>query len=387
MEDKIISITEQQHSGPHTPFAELMRLTENCMNELSQHQPERFNVSASQLEIASCEMLRQVCGLPEVYGYAPEDVRLISGKHFPDITIGKQYGVEVKSTESKSWSSTGSSIMESSRLPGVEEIYILFGRNLKELAEFRCRPYASVMKDISVTHSPRYDIDMTLPDSGEPTIFEKMGLDYEDFRKRKDRIALVRQYYRMVNQDRKSMPWWLEGQASASRMSIRLLADMPMADKFEIRKQIFILYPRIIHDNRLYKDAALWLCSFHFIATHNFRDSFTAGGKGYALQIDNGNPAPLAEHVCAMICTLLNDNMPSRIKATLDAYERHEQDDFLMSLQELNPQIVAQGNFYQNWVDSIPNVDQIKVGNFTLHQLLTDVSLNHNVKLLKKIRH
>lgn len=55
-------------------------------------------------------------------------IELISGQKFPDIIANKFYGVEVKTTKSNQWKSTGSSVAEGTRKEGVERIFMLFGK-------------------------------------------------------------------------------------------------------------------------------------------------------------------------------------------------------------------------------------------------------------------
>jgi len=71
-------------------------------------------------------------------------IELVSGQKFPDIVAyinqNKAFGVEVKTTKQKKWKSTGSSIFEGTRVPNVENIYLLFGKGcvsfqLKAMAE------------------------------------------------------------------------------------------------------------------------------------------------------------------------------------------------------------------------------------------------------------
>src|SRR3989344_136159 len=47
---------------------------------------------------------------------------------FPDILAGRYFGAEVKMTTNDHWTSTGNSILESSRVPDVQKIYIIFGK-------------------------------------------------------------------------------------------------------------------------------------------------------------------------------------------------------------------------------------------------------------------
>lgn len=54
-------------------------------------------------------------------------ISLVSGASFPDIIANRFYGVEVKSTIKNHWKSIGSSILESTRDPHVERIYLTFG--------------------------------------------------------------------------------------------------------------------------------------------------------------------------------------------------------------------------------------------------------------------
>ena len=100
-------------------------------------------------------------------------IEKISGQKFPDIVAAKLYGVEVKSTKENHWTSTGSSILESSRVADVERIFMTFGKLGGNPIAFRSRPYEECLSGIAVTHMPRYLIDMRL-NQGE-TIFDKMG--------------------------------------------------------------------------------------------------------------------------------------------------------------------------------------------------------------------
>jgi len=52
---------------------------------------------------------------------------------FPDVIINTPYGnwgIEVKSSKSKNWETLGGSINESTKVSGLNEIFILFGKNI-----------------------------------------------------------------------------------------------------------------------------------------------------------------------------------------------------------------------------------------------------------------
>lgn len=74
-------------------------------------------------------------------------------------------------------------------------------------AEFKCRPYDQVLSGITVTHSPRYLIDMMLKEGD--SIFDKMGTTYDELRTSPHSISQVRSYYREKTNPNKEMPWWL----------------------------------------------------------------------------------------------------------------------------------------------------------------------------------
>lgn len=131
-------------------------------------------------------------------------IQLVSGASFPDIVANNFYGVEVKSTNKNHWKSIGSSILESTRNQCVERIFLTFGK-LGKPVTFKSRPYEECLSGISVTHYPRYQIDMEL--SHGETIFDKMGIDYDVLRKMDNPVTPVSQYYRQQLKPGEGL-WW-----------------------------------------------------------------------------------------------------------------------------------------------------------------------------------
>ena len=165
-------------------FQQLIDSVLVTLNERAAKETKIFKgMSPSDLEVEVFRAIQDACG--EGSFFQKDEVRLVSGMRFPDILVGRNFGVEVKSTNKDHWTSTGSSIVESTRDKDVECIYLLFGKLGGDIPEFRCRPYPDVLSEVAVTHSPRYRIDMTLG-AGE-TIFDKMGVSYEDLRSSKTR--------------------------------------------------------------------------------------------------------------------------------------------------------------------------------------------------------
>lgn len=276
-DENIIAIHRKDIVLANEAFSALMRKTESAMNEKAKQHLELRKASASDLEKISCETIKEVCvDTP----FNPNEIKLISGAKFPDIVAEQFYGVEVKSTIKDHWCSTGSSILETTRVKSVENIYMLFGKLGGSPAEFKCRPYQDVLYEIAVTHSPRYLIDMNLA-KGE-SIFDKMGTTYDKLRTSNDSIGEVKSYYanKAKSEGKTAMPWWLGGGGSeddTSPMNLHFWKDVETQDKKELVAKLFLLFPEVICSQ--YKRAVLWLCATYGIINSNMRDSFSAGGQ------------------------------------------------------------------------------------------------------------
>ncbi len=205
-------------------------------------------------------------------------IQLVSGASFPDIVANKYYGVEVKSTEKDHWTSIGSSILESTRNQEVERIYLTFGK-LGKPVQFLSRPYEACLSGIAVTHYPRYQIDMRLKE-GE-TIFDKMGIPYDELRKMDNPVAPVSKYYKAKLKPGESL-WWATGQTeSIVPPTIKLWSALTHEEKERLIVQGYSLFPELfnVRSAKKYNRYALWLASQKAIVNTNIRDGFSAGGK------------------------------------------------------------------------------------------------------------
>lgn len=206
-------------------------------------------------------------------------IELISNQRFPDIVAAKYYGVEVKTSKGKNWTSTGSSIVESTRIKDVERIYMLFGK-LSDPVEFKAKPYEECLSDIVVTHSPRYKIDMDLP--REETIFHKMNVDYDTFRKSDSSIQTVKNYYKSKLKPGQEL-WWIDTE-DIEEQSVSPIVRMWNTLNVEERKMLqvkgFAWFPEIFSSSPTkFNRFALWLITQQGVLTTSLRDVFTAGGK------------------------------------------------------------------------------------------------------------
>jgi len=205
-------------------------------------------------------------------------IELISGQKFPDIIANKFYGVEVKTTKQNHWTTTGNSVLESTRVDGIERIYMLFGKMVNPI-EFKCRPYEDCLSDVVVTHSPRYLINMNLQ-IGQ-TIFDKLEIPYDTLRNFPNPLKSITDYYKQFLKPGEEV-WWLDQEEPKSTgLIIKLWNNLPIETKKHYMLKSMILFPEIFSNrtdkfNRL----AVWLVNSEGIVCPNIRDVFTAGGQG-----------------------------------------------------------------------------------------------------------
>lgn len=201
-------------------------------------------------------------------------IEKVSGQRFPDIVAAKLYGVEVKSTKENHWTSTGSSILETTRVSGVERIYMTFGKLGGRPIEFLSKPYEECLYGIAVTHMPRYLINMQLK-AGE-TIFDKMGVPYDQLRKMENPIAPVAKYYRSMLKEGERLWWTSDSSEETVSATIRLWKKLPAKEKHFHTIYGCVNYPEVFGGN--YDRYALWLTSQGIVDPH-IRDQFSAGGQ------------------------------------------------------------------------------------------------------------
>lgn len=347
-EKNIIAIRKEDVIAADSAFSYLMKKTEDNLNEKARRNIQEYkSLTASQLENVSLTTIQECCeGTPFRY----EEIKLISGLRFPDIIAERYYGVEVKSTNKNHWTSTGSSIVETTRDKDVESIYMLFGKLGGTPAEFKCRPYQDVLYEIAVTHSPRYLIDMELK-SGE-TIFDKMSVGYDDLRTSSDSISKVKRYYKSkAEANGNQMPWWISSDDEATvGMNIRLWKDLSANEKADLVAQIIVLFPEVVSGK--YGKAALWLAGTKGIVCTNIRDLFSAGGK---VRIVDGKT--------------LKYPLPKVVKTLRDKFDRirsllRKDSPILDYIHEYNPTLLY-GNSYEFWLSEItkelPNMKEVTI--------------------------
>jgi len=202
-----------------------------------------------------------------------------TGAHaFPDVVANKYFGVEVKMTANDHWTSTGNSVLESSRIEDVERIYIMFGKFGGKL-DIRYRLYQECLPEVSVTHSPRYRINMNLP-LGK-SIFDKIGIDYDTLRKDANTIQIIKEYYRAQLKEGEEL-WWIDQGEDDKGVSpiIKPFRSLSDKEKENFIVEAMILFPEMFgNSSTKFERAAAYLIAEYNAVSANLRDLFTAGGQ------------------------------------------------------------------------------------------------------------
>lgn len=264
-------IVSANSKPPLALFKDLMSRTDQFLNADALKRPQYYSTRAGSALEDDVKSALEECAKGTPF---ENTIEKISGQKFPDIVAAKFYGVEVKSTKDNHWTSTGSSILETTRLSDVERIYMTFGKLGGNPIEFLSKPYESCLCGIAVTHMPRYLIDMRLK-KGE-TIFEKMGIPYDKLRKMDNPIAHVSKHYRSKLKPGESL-WWAGDSCDESvSATIRLWKNLSHDEKRLYTVYGCVNFPEIFGGD--YGKYALWLTSQGIVNPH-IRDQFSSGGQ------------------------------------------------------------------------------------------------------------
>lgn len=205
------------------------------------------------------------------------EIQYTQGSHtFPDIVYsfddGSSYGIEVKSIRSKGekWTTNGNSILSSTgRI--TNETYIVFFKITSKEVLVRGKRYEDSVKDVVVTHSPRYSIDLDIPQ--EQSFFKESGIEYGTIKKSTNPIKEITDHFRSKGYK----AWWLTDSTPAAVKSWR---DLSLTKQEQIIVQAFAYFPEIFGKGQnKYHKLSQWLVTEHSIVDASLRDRFSAGGK------------------------------------------------------------------------------------------------------------
>lgn len=269
-------IVSENTEAPIMRFSRVLEKSASLLKSEAKRDAEKYFQSAgTKLESLVLEALNACAKGTEFDG----SIRLASGQKFPDIVLeAGGMGVEVKSTTQNHWVTTGNSVLESTRVPDIKKVFLMFGK-LADPIDFKVRPYEECLKEVLVTHYPRYQIDMNL--KGGETIFDKIGKSYEEIRKLPEPVAPMIQYYSSKLRKGESL-WWAGNaniQEQGSPITIRELSSINSIERTEIIAKSLVLFPEVFSNKSdKFQRVLMWLLRCG-IVSKNLRDNYTAGGK------------------------------------------------------------------------------------------------------------
>lgn len=223
------------------------------------------------------ELVFQVCQQVNESQKLQLEIYRTKNAEFPDIVIGKTFGVEVKATTNDYWTTLGNSINESRRIQTVNEVYFFFGK-LGGDFDIKYKAYSACLKSIATTHYPRYVVDMGLAE-GE-SIFDKLGLSYDQYRLMDGdaRIRIIKDYLRSTFSEGEAL-WWID---DTTPPSIKNFNRFSQDAKKQFTVEAMVKCPEVFMGGRSkgkYDRVAQLLITEHQAVSGNLRDHFSASGK------------------------------------------------------------------------------------------------------------
>ncbi|WP_210547378.1 hypothetical protein [Rhodoferax sp. PAMC 29310] len=209
---------------------------------------------------------------------------------FPDIAVGK-FGIEVKFTTNDTWLSIANSVLESNRIPSVDQVYVIFGK-MGGTLEVRWSRYEDCIVHVRTSHVPRFEVELP-PTGGTLPLFQQMNIAYDDFRRlpMDQKMPHIREYARGRLKKGERL-WWLEDSEVPTHtlpLQASLYTRLTKDRKTRLRAEAALLCPQIVGSAiDKYDDVPLYLLTYRGVLSHNTRDMFTAGSVSNPTNDDNG---------------------------------------------------------------------------------------------------
>lgn len=236
----------------------LNEVREKVQNKLEEMQKESgLKVTGTVFENIVFEALKEA-------GIEEEQITH-SVRKFPDFIIedkekNMKIGLEVKKTDGNKWEIIGGSIYESLR-NHIDETYVLMGK-LGGNPEARLKKYVECIKDLKVTHSPRFELDLEL-EKNEDYLTKNNAKDILDL---SEGSELDRRIRELLRTDKST--WY-------SEEMIISFSDLKREEKEKYFIDGVVLFPEVIGGD--YSEFAKWMTYKCLVWCKNIRDVFSAG--------------------------------------------------------------------------------------------------------------
>ncbi|CQR24980.1 hypothetical protein BN1356_01324 [Streptococcus varani] len=215
------------------------------------------------------------------------DYKVHLGHHFPDMNLiinEKRFGLELKSRNNGKWDTNGNSVFESISDEEYEDIYLLFGSKVPNHDQILIRydNYWKVTSAITVTHSPRFKINMDATSSVFPS-----AEDYNMLREKSDteKVKFLQDY---LKENTSGVKWFISPDDASKSVKPTSLNTLSHDIQNLIKAEVLILFPQdlISASKANYTRAHEFIITNHFYYSSSFRDFFSAGGKWTKENVD-----------------------------------------------------------------------------------------------------
>lgn len=200
-------------------------------------------------------------------------------QQFPDLTVANM-GIEVKYVSEAKWSGVANSINEKNRIPGLQQIYVIFGRggNVKHktrvppipIRGVRWGKYEEVVYHARTSHRLRFEIDLT---DSKPSLFKRWGIKYEDFAKLSypEKMGYMQAYARSRQHEDLDLEfWWLPPTPQP-------YADLPTAEQDEALALACLMCPQIVTgSDQARKEVAVCMQTLKGVLAHEMSTLFSS---------------------------------------------------------------------------------------------------------------
>ncbi|MBR7927041.1 hypothetical protein KBI51_02475 [Aerococcaceae bacterium zg-ZUI334] len=292
------------------------------------------------------------------------DYKIHLGHHFPDLDLivnNKNYGLELKSRNNGKWDTHGNSVLESISEDIYEEIYLLFGSKDPDCDHIQVKynHYWKVTSAISVTHSPRFKINMDTTTS----VFSSAE-EYNKLRKQTEteKIQFLQNY---LKQNTTGTKWFISPTDIIGSVKPTSLNSLSEDIQNTIKSEVLILFPQdLISATRAnYNRAHEFIIENHFYYSSSFRDFFSAGGKWKYGTVEFPKSVETFHHLRENILEMINEANEDFQKIAYESWKtlglEMSNDSFLDDYKAVI-NLIGRVNFYNELLEAnIPNFSDL----------------------------